>query len=68
MNSQREASASKNNNTERTVQSLSVTPNNRVDFLRVWHSLDAQYTLRCYFGRTHCVQNVHLIIFCPVAL
>ena len=47
------------------AQSLSVTLNHRVDF----YVLGAYWTRRTLcvviFGRTRCVQTVHLIIFCP---
>ena len=66
MNSQHAVSASKNNNIQRTEQSIGVKrdrPLNR----RV---LDA-YLLHCtscvvISARTHCVQTVYLIIFHPI--
>ena len=66
MNSQRPVSASKNNNTQRRAQSLGVTLDHHVDF----YALGA-FWMRCtlcivIFGRTHCMQTVHLIIFCPI--
>ena len=65
MNNQRAVSASKNNNTQRTAQSLSVTLDHRVDV----YALGASW-----MGRTLCTlvldaliawQTVHLIIFYP---
>ena len=68
MNSQRVWNASKNNNTEGTAQSLSVTLDNRVDF----YALGA-YWIRCtlcvvIFRCIHCMQTVHLIIFLPYSI
>ena len=64
MNSQRTVSASKNNNTQLTAQLLSVTSDHWVDF----YVLGAYWMRRTLcvviFGRTRCVQTVHLIIFC----
>ena len=66
MNSQREVSASKDNNTQRTALSASVTLDHRVDFYALcayW----MRYTLCVVISRhTYCVQTVHLIIFCPI--
>ena len=67
MNSQCTVSASKNNNTHRTAQLLSVTLDHCVDFYALGAYWMRHTLCVVIFGRTHCVQTVHLIIFCPIA-
>ena len=66
MKSQCAVRATKNNNTQRTAQSLSVTLDHRVDFYTLGAWMRRSFCV-VIFGRTHCVQTVHLIIFCPIA-
>ena len=66
MNNQRAVSASKNNNTQRTAQSLGVTLDHRVDFYALGAYWMRHTLCVVIFGCTHCVQTVHVIIFCPI--
>ena len=65
MNKQRAISASKIT-TQHMAQSLSAMLDHRVDF----YTLGAYWMRRTLcvviFGRTHCMQTIHLIIFCPI--
>ena len=65
MNSLHTLSAYKNNNTERTVHTLSVARDQALrEQLSLGRLLDAPNAVLFVFGRTSCTQTVHLIIFC----